>query len=276
MPSVIDLDKTAATPRSRPGLRGDPVTEPNDDKAVGIVFDQSPKGNERVDEGSTVTIRVSAGADTVPMPNVVGQQETDARELLVSQGFTTMRDEADDDAPEGEVIGQDPAGHAGREEPLITLTVSAGPAQVAIPDVGGMTVAEAANVLGRADLVGSTPRRRPTRTEGKVIRTDPAVGTPVEEGTAVNLVVSSGPEEVTVPTSSASARTAPARRSSRAGSTSPWHRRPAPATPTRGEVTSQNRRRARRPPRGRRVTSSSGRSSDAGRGSCAGGRGRRR
>jgi eukaryotic-like serine/threonine-protein kinase len=40
----------------------------NDDFEEGIVFDQDPVAGQRVDEGSTVTLFVSQGADTVPMP----------------------------------------------------------------------------------------------------------------------------------------------------------------------------------------------------------------
>ena len=203
VPSVIDLDKTAATAAlEAEGFVVNPVTEPNDDKAVDIVFDQSPKGNERADEGATVTIRISAGANTVPMPNVVGQQETEAREFLVSQGFTTVETKlVDDDAPEGEVVDQLPVPDTPvAKNTLITITVSAGPAPVEVPNVVGMTVGEASNELGRVNLrLGSTSEEASTEPEGTVIRTDPAVGTPVEADTAVNLVVSSGPEEVTVP-----------------------------------------------------------------------------
>ncbi len=204
VPSVIDVNvQTATATLEAAGFEVNPITEPNDDKPVDIVFDQSPHADERVDKGSTVTIKVSAGANTVPMPRVIGQQETDARAFLTAQGFTNIETKlVDNDATEGEVVDQLPAPDTQvAKTGTITLTVSAGPAPVAVPDVTGKSVAEASNLLGQAGLkVGDTVEEASTTIDaGKVIRTDPPATAPVEKGSTVNLVVSSRPEEVAVP-----------------------------------------------------------------------------
>jgi serine/threonine-protein kinase len=171
---------------------------------VGIVFDQDPKGGDKVDKGSTVTIKVSSGAETIPMPNVVGQQVDAATKLLRDQGFTNIQNKLqnDDKAPLNEVLAQDPAANAevSKDSPVV-LTISAGPAVVPVPDVSGKTVADASNALGQAGFkVGTTTQEASSTVDnGKVIRTDPGANANLAKGSTVNLVVSSGPAQQTVP-----------------------------------------------------------------------------
>jgi serine/threonine-protein kinase len=82
----------------------------------------------------------------------------------------------------------------------VKLFVSSGPAPREVPDVVGRTIAEASNLLGQAGFtVNQTSEPSSTVPEGEVIRTDPAAGTSQPKGTAVTVVVSSGPAESTVP-----------------------------------------------------------------------------
>lgn len=65
---------------------------------------------------------------------------------------------------------------------------------VTVPTLGGLTQAAAVEAITRAKLtVGNV-----TAT-GKIISQDPASGSSVAEGAAVNLVISLGPQMVTVP-----------------------------------------------------------------------------
>ncbi len=176
--------------------------EANDDNEAGIVFDQDPARGERVDEGSTVTLKVSAGAEAIPVPDVIGSQLDQARLLLTAQGFTVVVEEVvDEEAPVGEVVDQDPG--ANDEAPRgseVKLFVSKGPAPREVPNVVGRTLAEASNLLGQAGFaVNQTTEPSNTVPEGQVIRTDPAAGTTQDKGTTITVVVSSGPAESTVP-----------------------------------------------------------------------------
>jgi serine/threonine-protein kinase len=178
------------------------VTEENDDQPEGNVFDQDPARGARVDEGSTVTLSVSAGAQAVPVPDVIGSQVEQARLLLTSQEFTVRVEEVnDEEAPVGEVVDQQPG--PGQDAPRgseVVLVVSIGPADRPVPDVVGRTIAEASNLLGQAGFsVNQTSEPSSTVDEGLVIRTDPAPGTPAPRDSAVTVVVSSGPAEAVVP-----------------------------------------------------------------------------
>ncbi|WP_267246792.1 Stk1 family PASTA domain-containing Ser/Thr kinase [Streptococcus sp. Marseille-Q5986] len=68
------------------------------------------------------------------------------------------------------------------------------PATIAIPDVGGQTVAEAKEALKKSKFEAGEEKSEASDTvaEGRVIRTDPEAGSSRKEGTKVNLIVSSG------------------------------------------------------------------------------------
>jgi len=183
------------------GLKVEITQEANDDQPEGNVFDQDPKRGERVDEGSTVELKVSAGASAVPVPDVIGSQIDQARLLLTAQGFiVVVEDAVDEQAPVGEVVDQDPG--ANEEAPKgssVRLFVSTGPAERPVPNVAGRTLSDASNLLGQAGFtVTQTSEPSGTVEEGIVIRTDPPAETVRPKGTAVTVVVSSGPAEVRV------------------------------------------------------------------------------
>ncbi|SKB06954.1 Stk1 family PASTA domain-containing Ser/Thr kinase [Aeromicrobium choanae] len=72
---------------------------------------------------------------------------------------------------------------------------------VDVPRVEGLDVPTATNRLESQNLVvgETTEQTSADIPEGQVITTDPEAGTTVDEGTAINLVVSSGPELVDIP-----------------------------------------------------------------------------
>ena len=82
----------------------------------------------------------------------------------------------------------------------ILSTLNKAPAKIAIPDVTDKTQAEATQILEDADF-RVTSREQPSREieKGHVITTDPAPNRQVAKGSTVQLVVSSGPDFVTVP-----------------------------------------------------------------------------
>jgi eukaryotic-like serine/threonine-protein kinase len=184
------------------GFEVEVTREANEDTEEGRVFDQDPKFGERVDEGSTVELKVSAGAEAIPVPDVIGSPVDQARLLLTTQGFTVVVEEVEDEEiPIGEVVDQEPGPN--QEAPRgseVKLFVSKGPAPREVPAVVGRTIAEASNLLGQAGFaVNQTSAPSSTVPEGTVISTDPPAGSVQPKGTAITVVVSSGPAEGTVP-----------------------------------------------------------------------------
>jgi uncharacterized protein (TIGR03437 family) len=83
----------------------------------------------------------------------------------------------------------------------VNLVVSTGPAQVAVPNVVGLTQAAATTALTGAGLaVGTvTTASSATVASGSVISSSPVAATQVTVGSSVNLVVSTGLAQVAVP-----------------------------------------------------------------------------
>jgi serine/threonine-protein kinase len=82
----------------------------------------------------------------------------------------------------------------------ITLAVSSGAVQVAVPNVAGQPSAQAAQTLQSAGfVVNQTAANSSTVAQGDVISTSPAGGSKAAQGSAINMVVSSGKQTVTIP-----------------------------------------------------------------------------
>jgi serine/threonine-protein kinase len=190
----------AAQTLSDAGLKAERQDVANDQVKPGLVFEQSPASGERVAKGSTVTLKVSAGAPQADVPDVVGRNIDDAKDVIETAGFTVQQQpRADDNAPKGEVLDQSPKGGTKADSgSAITLVVSTGKETVEVPDVEGMDSAEASNELGQAGFRVAVRREvSDTVNEGEVIRTDPAAGSSAAKGSTVTMYVSSGPETTT-------------------------------------------------------------------------------
>ncbi|MFE6255235.1 Stk1 family PASTA domain-containing Ser/Thr kinase [Agromyces sp. NPDC057865] len=177
--------------------------ERNDPRVpAGQVSGTDPAAGEQARRGSTVTMFVSLGPRMLPMPQVVGQPEADARAAL---GDFTVAEQAaqqfSGDIAAGSVIavlGADgnPVGAEYPELGDLTLVVSVG----AIPDVTGMPVADAEAAITGAGLVVGTadPEFNDEVPADHVISWAPATD-PVRPGDTIVITVSKGPDLIEVP-----------------------------------------------------------------------------
>jgi eukaryotic-like serine/threonine-protein kinase len=141
------------------------------------------------------------GAKQVAVPVVVGADQANAEAKLRQEGFKTDATPKTSQRPAGEVIGQDPAGGERADKgSTVELTVSSGPAQVAVPQVTGLTLKSAQGRLTRAGLKSSQREETSDSVpKGRVISATPPEGEKVDKGSEVALVVSTGPEQIDVP-----------------------------------------------------------------------------
>lgn len=151
--------------------------------------------------GLLVLLLLVLKPDQVTVPSVVGSEESTAQAVLVRAGFKTDSVVKKSDSPKGQVVGQDPPGGEQADKgSTITLTVSDGPVSVVVPSVVGLSAPQAQRKLQN---VGFTVRIRKQSSDtvpsGDSIETLPPEGTPVDRGSTVTLVVSSGKETVEVP-----------------------------------------------------------------------------
>jgi hypothetical protein len=139
----------------------------------------------------------SGGSASDTVPNVVGSTQAAATTAITSAGLklgtVTMQSSAT--VTSGAVISESPAaGTSAASGSAVNLTVSSGPAMVAVPNVVGKTQVAATTAITGAGLTLGTVTMQSSATvaSGNVISESPAAGTSVAGGSAVNLVVSSG------------------------------------------------------------------------------------
>jgi len=186
------------------GFQVEVETEENPDVDAGTVISQRPDGATEADDGSTVTIVVSAGEDPVEIPDVTGLMEPAATRQLENAGFEVSAErQTNDDIDEGVVSDTRPAvGNLLAPGETVIIIVSSGPDEVTVPDVSGQSVPSAQNILIQDGCSAANQVSEPSTAfaSGIVIRTSPGAGTKVSSNQCnVTLVVSSGPPPTTAP-----------------------------------------------------------------------------
>jgi serine/threonine-protein kinase len=169
------------------------------------VYDQSPPAGTTFQTGDSVTLTFAPRTGTIMVPPIQGLLYEAAVSEAAAVGLTLeiVEERVDPTTPAGQIISQDPAATvmlpAGT---AIRVVVSKGGPEVAIPNVEGQAVDAAQQVLvGSPFLFNVTLAEEPSSTiaKGRVIRTDPAIGTTVASGSNVTLIVSGGGNQSTVP-----------------------------------------------------------------------------
>lgn len=97
--------------------------------AAGYVISQNPEAGAEVPEGTTVKVVISKGKQTVTVPNVIGQTESEAADTLHSVNLQVKTEtEYNSYVPAGQVIRQSPdANEEAMPGTEILLTLSLGP-----------------------------------------------------------------------------------------------------------------------------------------------------
>jgi hypothetical protein len=138
------------------------------------------------------------------VPNVLGLTQQEARDRIEERGLAVgeIEQEQNDDQPAGRIIRQSPdAGGRVQEGTAVDLVVNIGRREVSVPDVTGTRIDRAQSLLEADDLTLGEVEEffHATEPAGIVYEQEPAPGTRVDEGTAIDLSLSKGPEEEEVP-----------------------------------------------------------------------------
>jgi beta-lactam-binding protein with PASTA domain len=202
VPNVVGDTKAAATTAiTGAGLvLGTVSTASSSTVASGNVISESPVAGTSVSTGSAVNIVVSTGPAPVVVPNVVGDTQAAATTAITGAGLVlgTVTTQSSSAVASGDVISESPvAGTSVSTGSAVNLVVSTGAAQVALPNVVGDTQAAATSAIIAAGLAVGTVSTASSSTvaSGNVISESPSAGTSVSTGSAVNLVVSTGPAQ---------------------------------------------------------------------------------
>jgi serine/threonine-protein kinase len=208
--SVIDLAVSAGPPDelvpSVSGLPADQAVQelnaagfkvtqdptPSTSVAKGMVVKTSPAEGTPAPHGSRIRLFVSSGPPDVKVPNVVGQAKSDARRQLEDAGFSVSVQQTFSAAPKDEVVSQSPTGDTQVPKgSQVTLTVSKGQQQVAVPDVTGMDVKSARAALRGAGFKVKTEKQPTVGGQNTVSSQTPQGGTKADKGSEVTITVAS-------------------------------------------------------------------------------------
>ena len=202
VPNVIGLERKLAVKKiEEQGFQANVQTGVGTAEDRGTVIEQNPDGGTRIEEGSTVRLLVSLGPEQVEVPGVVGQSLDEATQILANAGFRwTTRRVFSPDAPEGEVIKQNPGpGEQAEKGSSVTLTVSKGQELAVVPDVLQQTRQSAESELRSAGFVPEAVLVDSDSPKGLVVAHDPDPGNQIPKGETVQISVSKGPQTSTVP-----------------------------------------------------------------------------
>ncbi|MFC9965593.1 MULTISPECIES: Stk1 family PASTA domain-containing Ser/Thr kinase [Nocardia] len=151
-----------------------------------------------------VLIGPGSKPDQVAVPDLSGKTAQQAESELVKAGFSVaVQQKPDGKVAPGNVIATQPLGGSRIDEgSTVTLQVSTGPAQVAVPRILGMTQAEAEQALNSTGLqMDPNVQRRASSVADtdRVIGQEPTAGVRIDIEQPIVIVIGSGPEQVRVP-----------------------------------------------------------------------------
>ena len=164
-------------------------------RLLGEGFPGTPGG--KAGEPRHAAERPRAGPEKIAVPPVKGLGEQEARERLEKAGFEVeVNTHESPEGDTGQVLEQSVAGgDEVREGSKITLTVGEEPQAARVPDLVGLTYAEAEGELEQAGLQLGGVREVTSETvpPGVISSQDPQAGSTLEPGTYVYLTTSIGP-----------------------------------------------------------------------------------
>jgi len=180
-------ERTLAAARLTVGTVG---TAYDEQVADGQVISSDPKAGTSLRRGATVDLVVSKGRRPVTVADWTGKRASDAVRALEAQGLKVQSGpEFSTTVAAGSVVSQKPKGGSRLfKGDTVSLTVSKGPQDTAVPDVTFKTVADASKILKRAgfkvqvnNVIGGG------QLIGRVTSQFPADGTVAPAGSVVTL-----------------------------------------------------------------------------------------
>ena len=206
VPDIVGMTEEEATKALKDKKLGIKVDSREDSEKYeeGTVSEQKTKVGTKVKKHSTVHVVVSSAliGKEIIVPDVSGMSEDEAQEKLTDAGFKPISEfQYDDNVAEGNVISTTPAANSkAAKDTQVKMIVSKGAQKKTVPDVRGKSEADARSEIQAAGLtVGSTSTQHDDSVaKGNVISQSVTPGKKVSAGTAVNLVLSSGSDKVSI------------------------------------------------------------------------------
>jgi serine/threonine protein kinase/beta-lactam-binding protein with PASTA domain len=167
------------------------------------VIESIPAGGGRVDQGGVVKIVLSKGPERYIIPSITGLTPEAAAALIGKFPLKLAANIEIFDAtiPKGFVISANPTvGTKVKRDTVVTLTVSKGIEQVALPSYIGKSGEQALNELVDAGFsVKSSYAFSETKLAGEVISQSPTGGGTANKGATISIVISKGTQFAYIP-----------------------------------------------------------------------------
>lgn len=177
------------------------------DKPAGTILKTFPEIGTVVMPNSEVRVRISEGLALVKVPNLVDIDIKIAQDIIKNYGLQvgTISKEFSDTVAVDSVIRQDPQLDTQVEKnSKVNFVISQGPKTAKVPDLSGLTLAEAENTLKNIRLVlgNSTPVDSADQAQnGKIFMQSLEKGSNVKEGTSISVsyYVYKEPVKISIP-----------------------------------------------------------------------------
>ncbi|MEU8751862.1 Stk1 family PASTA domain-containing Ser/Thr kinase [Streptomyces chartreusis] len=144
----------------------------------------------------------TASNSQVAVPNVVGETESSARDLLsnVDLKIGKVTPQECEDQSKGKICSQTPGSKTKVDKNTsVDIVVSTGAPKVTVPDMEGLPYEKAKSELEDKGFDVQQKTEESDRNPGVVISQDPESGTELEKGSTITLTVAKEKEQSTVP-----------------------------------------------------------------------------
>ncbi|WP_300123054.1 Stk1 family PASTA domain-containing Ser/Thr kinase [uncultured Enterococcus sp.] len=212
VPDVSNLSESAARSKlQEAGLKAAGQTEEitSDKIPEGKVVKTNPEAKAIVQKGREVVLYISTGGHKIKMKNYTDMEYKEAVEALVKLDFKESKikkkEEYSDTVEKGKIISQTPEANSEvtPAKTSVKFIVSKGAKPIKISNYVGTSINEALLDLANNGINESQVKQTQQESEkeaGTILSQTPSVGSSVTPGkTTINFVVSSGPNEVSVP-----------------------------------------------------------------------------
>ena len=212
VPDVSNLSESAARSKlQEAGLKAAGQTEEitSDKIPEGKVVKTNPEAKAIVQKGREVVLYISTGGHKIKMKNYTDMEYKEAVEALVKLDFKESKikkkEEYSDTVEKGKIISQTPEANSEvtPAKTSVKFIVSKGAKPIKISNYVGTSINEALLDLANNGINESQVKQTQQESEkeaGTILSQTPSVGSSVTPGkTMINFVVSSGPNEVSVP-----------------------------------------------------------------------------
>ncbi|MEO5302260.1 Stk1 family PASTA domain-containing Ser/Thr kinase [Enterococcus cecorum] len=212
VPDVSNLSESAARSKlQEAGLKAAGQTEEitSDKIPEGKVVKTNPEAKAIVQKGREVVLYISTGGHKIKMKDYTDMEYKEAVEALVKLDFKESKikkkEEYSDTVEKGKIISQTPEANSEvtPDKTSVKFVVSKGAKPIEISDYVGMTINEALLDLANNGINESQVKQTQQESDkeaGTILSQTPSAGSSVTpSNTIINFVVSSGPNEVSVP-----------------------------------------------------------------------------